>query len=148
MALPTRFCRTWRRRPGSPRRASGTAGATSAASSSPFWWARRARGFRVWSTVSRREKLKWVRMRDCVSGVKYMSELREMSRFIREIGASCTRSLRPKITDLRRSPRNIRPVVFGSKYFSRYESGMSFVTFSGNTAWRAVLSASSSTSVA
>ena len=47
------------------------------------------------------------RIRDCVSALKYMSVLRQTSRSIREIGASCTRSLRPKITARRRSRRNV-----------------------------------------
>jgi hypothetical protein len=47
------------------------------------------------------------RMRACVSALKYMSVLRHTSRSMREIGASCTRSLRPKITARRRSRRKM-----------------------------------------
>ena len=50
---------------------------------------------------------KWnrARIRACVSALKYISVLRQISRSIREIGASWTRSLRPKITERRRSLR-------------------------------------------
>ena len=53
MALPTRFTITWRKRPTSPRRASGTAGSTRYKSSSPLAWARRASGLRVSPRASR-----------------------------------------------------------------------------------------------
>jgi hypothetical protein len=46
-------------------------------------------------------------MRVCASGVKYMSALRDTSRSMREIGASCTMSLQPKITDRRKSLLNV-----------------------------------------
>ena len=47
MALPTRLSSTWRSRPASPTRASGTSGCTWQISSSPFLWARTARARRV-----------------------------------------------------------------------------------------------------
>ena len=50
---------------------------------------------------------KWKRARifACVGPSKYISVLRQASRSTREIGASFTRSLRPKITQRRRSFR-------------------------------------------
>ena len=42
----------------------------------------------------------------CVSGFMYISVLRHTSRSTREMGASLTKSLRPKITARRRSLRN------------------------------------------
>jgi CRP/FNR family transcriptional regulator, cyclic AMP receptor protein len=50
---------------------------------------------------------KWRRRRtcDCVSAVKYISVLRHTRKSIREIGASWTKSLRPKMTHRRRSLR-------------------------------------------
>ena len=61
------------------------------------------------------EKWKWRRIRVWVSALKYMSVFRQISRSMREIGASCTRSLRPKITVRRRSVRKVMPAGVLSK---------------------------------
>ena len=58
--------------------------------------------------VVEREVEAGARIRACVSALKYMSVLRQTSRSMREIGASWTRSLRPKITARRRSLRNVK----------------------------------------
>ena len=56
MALPTRLSNTWRSRPASPTRPSGTSDGTWQTSSSPFRWARTARARRVSPTAARRWK--------------------------------------------------------------------------------------------
>src|SRR5689334_23347864 len=53
----------------------------------------------------------------------YISVLRQASRSTREIGASFTRSLRPKITARRRSLLTWWWALTRSKYFSRYGGG-------------------------
>ncbi len=95
-----------------------------------------------------RAKLRRLRIRACVSALKYMSVLRHVSRSMREIGASCTRSLRPKITARRRSLRNAWLRSLRSKYFSSRAGGIVSTALSEYTAARASLSASSSMSVA
>ncbi len=63
------------------------------------------------------------RIRAWVSALKYMSVLRHTSRSMREIGASCTRSLRPKITERRRSLRKTNRSADRSKYRSSSSGG-------------------------
>ena len=68
---------------------------------------------------------KWNRERilDWVSALKYINVFRQASRSILEIGASWTRSLRPKMTDRRRSLRTRCRSPFTSKYFSCRSAG-------------------------
>jgi hypothetical protein len=65
--------------------------------------------------------------RCCVWALKYMRVLRHRSRSTCEMGASWTRSLRPKITDRRRSLRKTYRVFSRSKNVSR-RSGSTFST--------------------
>jgi hypothetical protein len=54
-------------------------------------------------------------IRAWLSALKYISALRQVSRSMREIGASCSRSLRPKITLRRRSGSNWNRTPAGLK---------------------------------
>jgi hypothetical protein len=74
--------------------------------------------------ASVRAKLKRPRIWAWTWGVKYMRAFRDTSRSTREIGASCTRSLRPKMTERRRSARKVWPNALRSKYLPRRSAGM------------------------
>ncbi len=78
--------------------------------------------------LSLRAKWKWRRMRDCVSALKYISVFRQISTSSREIGASWTRLLRPKITVRRRSLRNSKRWSAGWKYCCRSSGGTDSVS--------------------
>ena len=61
----------------------------------------------------------------CASAPKYMSVLRETSRSTREIGGSCRRSLRPKMTARRRSLRTVDRLLPSRSNSARRFSGTS-----------------------
>ena len=83
----------------------------------------------------------------CASALKYISALRHSSRSTREIGASCTRSWRPKMTVRRRSHGRCTGVRPARSSARATRPGPARPAWRRRCAWRAVVSASSSTSV-
>ncbi len=96
---------------------------------------------------SSRAKCSRARTRAWVSEFRYMSVFRQARRSMCEIGAACTRSWRPKMTARRRSLRNTKLPPSGSKYVATSDSGRPASALAEYVAWRATVSAPSSTSV-